>query len=360
MANQMQGVVPYPFDAQSSPFFCALASALIPALGLTDETPFFCVQKNTRCLNCGNCGSKTTLQKHHLQLYHNYQTFTGVGLGWDQPENDSKYQVVPGWEKGWSYPDAFLGFIFGFAGLSWKRVTKGAGEREAAAAIAASVDAGLPVLLRFGQNWRVATGYDGAEIIGLGYGATEAAAIPNWFGGFDDAVIITGRARQSVSYADVLYRMIESLAHPAHARLEADLMKRLDEVAEGNVQATAEWLLEKVGFPIEARWHAADSEIYVLCESEAAKEKIFGMIRQYVFDSDHDATHGTCWKIWAKLGVGPKTNYRLPPNAAELLLKPETRSELKRLFTIVFENDRVVLGLLRGAAEIINNTDAAD
>jgi hypothetical protein len=43
----------------------------------------------------------------------------------------------------------------------------------------------------------------------------------------------------------------------------------------------------------------------------------------------------------------------LPPNAGELLLKKETQTELKRLFKIVFDNDRVVLKLLREAAQII-------
>jgi len=78
-------------------------------------------------------------------------------------------------------------------------------------------------------------------------------------------------------------------------------------------------------------------------------DKLFLMIRQYVFDSEHDATHGTCWKIWAKLGVSPKTRYRVPRKGKviKLLSRPEAKEELKRLFAIVFHNDREVLGFLR-------------
>ena len=77
------------------------------------------------------------------------------------------------------------------------------------------------------------------------------------------------------------------------------------------------------------------------------------MLRQYIFDDFKDSTHGICWKIWAQLGVGPKTHYKLPEDAAGRLLEPETRAELKRLFAIVFENDRVVLGLLRETNQLI-------
>ncbi len=122
---------------------------------------------------------------------------------------------------------------------------------------------------------------------------------------------------------------------------------------QGGAWETAEWLLEKVGFPIEARWHAADSSLQTLCANKAGKDKIFGMIRQFVFDRELDATHGTCWKIWGQLGVGPNTGYALPENAGKLLLKPEIRDELKRLFSIVFANDKAVLELLHEAADCI-------
>ena len=357
MIKEIKPIVAYPFDAQDIPFFCALSSALLPALDYTEETPYFCMPNERFCNHCGGC-NKTTLQKHHLGLYHVYQTFTGVSLGWEWPEHDSPYQVIPDWEPGWRWPDAFMDFIFGYAGLSWKRLQKGASKEEVFAAIQSSIDAGIPALLRLGMDWRVATGYgDNAELFGLGYKLGGAAAMPEWFASFEDAVLITGRVPQKVAVHDVLERMIQTLSHPAHARLEADLMAKIDGVTPANARETAEWLLGKVGFPIEARWHAAESGLPGLCGNEgknhAAWDKAFGMLRQYIFDDFPDSTHGTCWKIWAQLGVGPKTNYKLPEDAADRLLKPETQAELKRMFAIVLENDRVVLGLLRETNQLV-------
>lgn len=351
MIKEIKPIVAYPFDAQDIPFFCALSSALLPALGYTEETPYFCMPNERFCNHCGGC-NKTTLQKHHLGLYHVYQTFTGVSLGWEWPENDSPYRVIPCWEQGWRWPDEFLGFIFGYAGLSWKRLRKGTAQGQVFSAVTDSIDAGYPVLLHLGMDWLVITGYgDKTELIGLGYKLGEAAVVSDWVDSFEDAVIITGRAAQTVAVGDILERMIETLAHPAHAKLEKDLMAKIDAITPENVRETAEWLLAKANFPIEARWHAAESGLPGLCsnggKNQAAWDKAFGMLRQYIFDDEPNNTHGICWKIWKQLGVGTETNYKLPENTAELLLKPETQAELKRLFAIVFENDRVVLGLLR-------------
>lgn len=41
----LKDIVQYPFDAQSDSFFCALSSALLPALGYTENTPYFCAPK---------------------------------------------------------------------------------------------------------------------------------------------------------------------------------------------------------------------------------------------------------------------------------------------------------------------------
>jgi len=67
-----------------------------------------------------------------------------------------------------------------------------------------------------------------------------------------------------------------------------------------------------------------------------------------------DATHGTYWKIWGELGVGPKTKYMLTEESPVLLQKEQVKKELKRLFKIVFENDRIVLDILTDAARLIS------
>ena len=376
MSKIIPGIIPFPDGAESSPFFGALASTLLPALGFNENMPYFCDPKQSYCIECGEC-DRTTLQKHRGRLYHDYQTFTGVSFGWVWPEDDSGYQTMPGWSKGWRWPDEFLDFIFGYAGLSWKRYAEGANVDEVFAAVRASVDAGVPVLMKLGggPDWHAVTGYgdDGRTLYGLdsrnhfdhtmrptrevvaaqGYTDDGLFIMRDWREHFRCAVAVTGRADKTVHYRDVLNRIIKTLEHPAHSRLESDLTRRLDGVTPENAWETAEWLLSIVGFPIEARWHAAESNLHRHCPDKEAQTKMFGMIRQYVFDSEHDATHGTCWKIWAQLGVGTDTGYALPPNAGDLLLKRETQTELKRLFAIVFHNDRVVLELLREAATIL-------
>jgi hypothetical protein len=374
MMKTIPNMVPFPTDVESNPFFGALASVLLPALDYSNETPYFCGRKGTYCVECGQCGDKTTLQKHHLQLYHVYQTVTGVGLGWYWPEDpEEAYQVISGGGSRWDWPDEFLGFIMGVAGLRWQRLHRGDSE-SLFSAFTASIDAGYPVLTKLGTgpDWHVVSGY-GVEnrLYGLdshlhwndrvkpavkpdGYTDDGLFILSDWYDPFVSAIVITGRCAPSVTLRDMLTRMVESLEHPAHRLLEPEMIRRIDGITADNALETARWLNDLVSFPIEARWHVADctdSTLPNMTDVEEVRRSLLGITAQYVFDNDLDATHGTCWKIWAQLGVGPDTGYAVCPHSAELVLKPETRTELKRLFSIVFENDRLVLDLLRNAID---------
>jgi len=353
MKPQLPNIIPFPFDAQSNPFYCALASVLLPALGYTEETPYFCAPKGSNCVECGGC-KKTMLQRNHLLLYHDYQSFTGVSFGWTWPELDSDYHTIENAGAGWRWPDEFINFIMGHAGLTWRRFSKGADKNEAYRAITASIDAGIPALLKLGagQNWHVVTGYRDGALFALTY-KEKGCLLRKWHDAFEDVIIVTGHCEPTVGCADVFRRIISVLEHPAHVKLEADLYRRIDAITKDNAQETARWLNEIVSFPIEARWHAADSSLARLSGDKAVGDKLFWMIRQYVFDKEHDATHGTCWKIWAQLGVSPKTHYQVPKNAGNLALRPETQAELKRLFAIVFLNDREVLTVMREALALL-------
>ncbi|MCL2479619.1 MAG: hypothetical protein FWF22_08960, partial [Treponema sp.] len=261
------GMTEFPADAESNAFFGALATMLLPVLGYTEQTPFFCAPKGQNCINCGDCKNKTNLQKHHLQLYHDYQTFTGVSLGWVWPENDSRYQTLPGWQKNWRWPDEFFGFIFGYAGLNWKRIRCGAGKDEIFTAVKESINRGFPVLMKPGDgpDWHVVSGYDENMVIyGLdshrhyskemrpavqpqGYTDDGLFIMPEWYQYFRDAVIIDGKCSPTVNFTDILTRLIQVLSHPVHAKLETELMERIDNVNPQNAQETAQWLLDIVG-----------------------------------------------------------------------------------------------------------------
>lgn len=367
--KQIRGVVPFPCDAESDSFFGALASALLPILGYSEETPYWCPPKAAYCIGCGGCGDKTTLQKHQLSVYHALLTATGTAFGFDYPEDDEvdchSFEDV---EIGWRWPDAFIGYIMGLAGLTWKRITWDADQSEIYKAITASIDRGYPVLARLGGHgvfpgetaWQVVTGYKDGALCGLDANSlSETAAysdglflLQNWQDSFIDAVIITGHQEKSVAYMDVLDRIIRTLSHPSHAKLENDIMAKLDAVTPENAEETAMMMCGITGVPIEARWHAAeafcsmDNMISCLTEEQALKSRLSDLFfKKYIADHN-DETHGVCWKIWGLLGVGPETGYWITPESAERLLNPETRNEIKRLFRIVFDNDRAVLAEL--------------
>lgn len=378
--NQIHNIVQFPCDAQSNPFFCALTSALLTALGYTEETPYYCPPKGSLCIQCGNCGSKTNLQKHHNTLYHDYQTVTGVSFGWAWPEDRSaKYHTVEKEGAEWRWPDEFVNYLMGYAGFTWRRISKGTDKDMVYQAITDSIDQGFPVLMKLGTwvDWHVVTGYQEGVLYGMdshshyhkhvhpqvqpdSYREDGLFVMSGWFEVFEDLIVITGHCKPSVMLTDVLGRIIQTLEHPVHQRLEADLMSKIDQITPDNAEDTAKWLNDVASFPIEARWHAAETfssgesttfGIQRMTQNKGVNEKLRAVFSSYVEDKNKD-THGVCWRIWSQLGVGPESGYALSPNVKELVIRPETQAELKRLFSIIFENDRNALRALREALEL--------
>lgn len=352
----IEGMVSFPWNAESSPMFGALASALLPALGYREDTPYYCAPKGRVCTNCGDCGDATRLQRHHLQLYHDLLTTTGVGLLWGWPED----------------LDDRIGRALDLAGVTHREIPPEAGRDALFAAIKESVDAGVPVLMKLGggADWHVATGYDAdGRLYGLdahahydasvrpavkadGYTQDGLFILADWFAPLRRAVVITGRREEPIGLPELLDGMIRALDDPTRDALEREVVRKIDALAPENALETARRLNDLAGFPIEARWHVAsctDSTLPNRTGDARVREKLLGVTAQYVFDNDLPATHGTCWKIWAQLGVGPKTGYAVPENAAEYM----HADELKRLFAIVFENDRIALSLLREARDLL-------
>jgi hypothetical protein len=298
-----------------------------------------------------------------VQLYHDYVTRTGVALGWAEP-------------AGLGLDDDFVGHAMDIAGLSWRRLIPANGQAAVFRALKAAVDVGFPALLKLGdgRDWHVCAGYDEA---GRLYGLDSHAhfdksvrpsvapdeytddgwfALSDWFPHFQSAIVITDRGPSRVTLAESLSRMIRALEDSGAARLEAEVMARVDATTPKNAHETALWLNDVAGYPIEARWHAAEcagATLSRMTENPKVREKLVAVTRQYVFDSELDATHGTCWKIWGILGVGPATGYAVTPEGAAGIASSAAKAELKRLFSIVFENDRVALGFLRDALSAV-------
>lgn len=239
--------VRFPIGAESNSFFAALASALLPVLGYTENTPYYCPPKGSNCIQCGNCQT-STLQKYQEQLYHDYISYTGVALGWYWPEERiDTYQVISGGGAGWDWPDEYIAYIMGIAGLSWKRVSAGASRDTILQRLSDSFTLGFPALIRLGNgvDWTVVLGCEDNGLL-LGFAHPGASVKPdgtiggldtfvNWYASFKDAIIITGHeTAPSVLLPDILQHMIAALEHPAHAALEKQIYHRIDELTIDN------------------------------------------------------------------------------------------------------------------------------
>lgn len=372
----LKDIVQYPFDAQSDSFFCALSSALLPALGYTENTPYFCAPKGQFCLQCGACGDRTTLQKHHLSIYHALLAASGVAFCFDYPQDDGVAEhSFPGAENGWRWPEAFVDFLMRFAGVSWKRLKKEDGEAAIYAALCASVEAGIPSPVRLGGDspfgrataWQVVTGCEAGALQGLdayGHSLRNAGAcydqdgrfmLEDWYSHFEDALVITGHASQRLTYSSVLARIASVLADPSHERLEREILSDLDAAAPETAFDIACKLIGITSVPIEARWHAAEAFctrenlIWSLEGDEAVKRELGELFFARYIQNDNGETHGICWRIWNLLGASAETGFGPAPDSGERLLAGNVQGELKALFAAVFQNDQEILNALRRA-----------
>ena len=86
-------------------------------------------------------------------------------------------------------------------------------------------------------------------------------------------------------------------------------------------------------------------------ELKVVAEKMADLFfERYVADGNSE-THGIGWKIWACLNVGPQTEFLPTEESFKLIQQSDVQNELKRLFKIVFDNDRAVAG---GIMEILS------
>jgi len=72
--------------------------------------------------------------------------------------------------------------------------------------------------------------------------------------------------------------------------------------------------------------------------------------KRYIADGNNE-THGIGWKIWDTLHVGPDTGYMPTEESFVLIQQPKVQEELKRLYKIVFDNDRAVAEGIRKMLE---------
>lgn len=365
MKQRFITTVNFPVGAESDSFTAALSSALLPVLGYTADTPYWCAPNNRYCIHCSPCG-EDLLAKHQEMLYHCLLTATTIAFGFEYPWDDMEHSL-PGFRNGWRWDDDYMEYVMGFAGVTWKRFDKSAEKQDILVAVAEAIDNGLPILARLGGefDWQLITGYEGKTLLGLdshmksleSYGATYRKegvfAADNWYETLRDAVILTGRCQRRVTYREILEKIVMALSFPTHDSVEQFINESLESVTADNAYDIACFVAGINGVPIEARWHAAeafccrDNILNALCTDDELRERLSDLFFTRYIKDHSDETHGIGWKIWGLIGVGPDTGYMPNDASVDSLLKPEIREELKRLFHIVFENDRAVLTGIR-------------
>lgn len=345
-------VIPFPHGAESDGFFAALSSALMPCLGITDDTPYWCAPNGRYCNHCSGC---VTPEKHREMLYHTLLTASGLAFTFDYPEDDSvPFHTVPDTPVGWRWNEPFVENLMDFAGLSYQRYTARSVARMHGL-IRQTVDAGYTALVADHGQWADETAWSCCWKVVCGY--TEDGILVMYHGGeitvetdgaYEDWIVITGKAPRKQTYRDILKRIEAVLTDPSHDMLEAELYSDLSDVTPENAIGLAYKMTGINGVPIETRWHAAeafcsrDNLLSSVCSDSDVKSRLSDLFFSRYIACDNNETHGTGWKLWGALNVGPGTGYMPTDESFSLIQQPAVQEEMKRLWKIVFDNDRAV------------------
>lgn len=358
----LPGVAPYSVDVESNLFFCALTTFILKLENHDEATPYFCARQGIICGNCGECGDmskKSSLAKHHLNMYHYLLTITGVGLMWGDPnetgEYDLKYikEIVP------PLIEDRLDFAMKSRGFEYITMEKARGEREIFRQIVAAIRSGMPVLMKLNDapEWCVITGFDEETraICGLGaknhhryrsamtkssYNEDGLFIASDWFKYLQKIIIVTGKCPDATDFKGLLKRMAVRLSSPERDVLKSIVPQMIDSITADNARGVAGYLNNLAGYAAEARWHAAESFSSLLLQM-TDDEKVRGRLRECT--GLYFNTHDTCWEIWGQLGVGPHTSFKLPNLISGMMLDQERQNNLKNMFSRIFDNDRFVL-----------------
>jgi AraC family transcriptional regulator len=362
-------VSPYWTDVESNLLLCAMTTLFLKLENYDETSPFYCARSDRYCNGCGDCGDmskRSSLDKHHLYLYHHLLTVTGVGLMCGDPNEAGEYDLK--YIRGITPPmlEDRLDFAMKAEGFEYIRLDKLKGEQEIFRQVTGSIRGNKPVLMKLGDGpeWCVVTGFDSATGTLFGLDAKDHITyqpankreytedglfiITDWFKNLRKAIIVTGEATQTLDFIDLLERIVGRLQLPERSVLESMIPQMIDSICVENARAVAEYLNNIAGYMVEARWHGAEcfGSILRKTEDETAQVRLRECMDLYF------NTHDTCWQIWGQMGVGPHTNYKLPGHISKMMLDKKRQEKLKELFAQIFGNDHAVLEKLQGLVNI--------
>ncbi len=359
---KLSDIAPYSVDVESNLLLCAMTTLFLKLKHINEETPFFCSRHDRICSNCGECGDRNNLSRHHLELYHYLLTVTSVGLMYDDPNEAGVYDLK--YIRGILPPrlEDRLDFAMKAGGFDYVRLDKLKGEQEVFRQITESIRGDKPVLIKLGDGpeWCVVTGFDRQTHALYGLDAREHPAchstenrsytadglfiITDWFRKLSKAVIATEKAARTIDFCELLARMTGQLLMPERSILDSMIPRMIDSITMENARGIADYLNRIAGYMVESRWHGAEcfgSLLLRHTESETVRAQLRECMDLYF------NTHDTCWQIWGQMGIGPHTNYQLPNRISQMMLDGERQEKLKELFARVFNNDRSVLEKLQ-------------
>ena len=354
-------IVPFPCGAESNGFIAALASAVLPCLGIDAETPYWCSPKGSHCIHCSDCDM---VQKHQEMLYHVLLSVSGLAFAFDYPEDDGVgFHTIPNIPIGWRWDEQFVAELMDIAGLSFRRY-RSQSITEMYEKIRETIDAGYTAVCADTQNrteemawsccWNAVCGYTDDGICVMQHGGALVTETDHTY---DDWILITGKTEPKQSYRDVLERIYRVLSDASHDALEQEIYDNLSTVTSENAVGLAYKMMGINGVLTETRWHAAeafcscDNLLSSLMGDDAIKKKLGDLFfKRYIADGNNE-THGIGWKIWDTLHVGPDTGYMPTEESFVLIQQPKVQEELKRLYKIVFDNDRAVAEGIRKVLE---------
>ena len=224
----------FPNGAQSNGFIAALSSALLPCLGIGEDTPYWCNPKSGYCSKCGQCGTLSSLAKHQGMLYHALLAASGLGFTFDYPEDDDvDFHTMPGVEKGWRWEEPFIAELMDLAGLSYIRY-KNQSIEQMRGLIKDAVHCGYPALaanhgqwgdpMEWTRCWNLVCGYEDQGLCFMGHGGGTTVQRE---GEYEDWILITGKTERKLTYRQTL----ESLRD----ELESLLLVQLNRLTNGSL-----------------------------------------------------------------------------------------------------------------------------
>ena len=359
---RIEGVAPYHVDAQSNLLFCALTTVLLKLDNINESTPYFCQKQNGVCNNCGDCGDKPNIHKHHLSLYHFLVTVSGVGfMIADRNENENyDLKTIPGIMP--PLLEDRLDFAMKARGIAYTCPQKSSGEKRIFEQIKESIKMDRPVLMKlgYGPDWCVITGYneetgavygldasrhykDGKGIVAgnnLSYMDDGLFALTDWFKYMKKVVIPVSKI-EKLGFNELIKRMIGQIEAPDNG-VKSVIPRMIQSITPENARGIADFLNITQGYMMEARWHAGECfTSTLLCEAKDQKERdILRECAGHCFE-----IHDLCWKIRGQLGIGPHTDFGLPNLISQMMLEKTRQEILKDLFGLIWENEQAVLRL---------------